>query len=108
MPQATTASQAQGVLFDEDSLRPLPPDRIPLRSFDMVGLDALRHMLGGESERPVDAVADDTRRNGRLDLPYAKPELRDRVPIVESEDGDAGHGGLLGSRGCSDRNSAGR
>ncbi len=24
MPQATTASQAQGVLFDEDSLRPLP------------------------------------------------------------------------------------
>ena len=42
-----------------DSLRPLPPDRIPLRSFDMVGLDALRHVLGGEPERPV-AVADDT------------------------------------------------
>lgn len=42
-----------------DSLRPLPQDRIPLRSFDMVGLDALRHVLGGEPERPV-AVADDT------------------------------------------------
>lgn len=43
-----------------ESLRTLPQDRIPLRSFDMVGLDALRQVLGGEPERPVDAVADDT------------------------------------------------
>ena len=43
-----------------ESLRPLPQDRIPLRSFDMVGLDALRRVLGGEPERPADAAADDS------------------------------------------------
>lgn len=42
-----------------ESLRTLPQDRIPLRSFDMVGLDALRQVLGGEPEHPVDAVAKD-------------------------------------------------
>jgi arsenite-transporting ATPase len=41
-----------------EALRSLPQDRVPLRSFDMVGLDALRQVLAGEPELRVKAVTD--------------------------------------------------
>ncbi|MCC8432376.1 arsenical pump-driving ATPase [Reyranella aquatilis] len=41
-----------------EALRGLPQDRVPLRSFDMVGLDALRQVLAGEPELRVEAVTD--------------------------------------------------
>ncbi len=41
-----------------EGLRSLPQDRVPLRSFDMVGLDALRQVLAGEPQLRIEAVAD--------------------------------------------------
>ena len=41
-----------------EALRSLPQDRVPLRSFDMVGLDALRQVLAGEPQLRIEAVAD--------------------------------------------------
>ena len=41
-----------------EALRGLPQDRVPLRSFDMVGLDALRQVLAGEPQLRIEAVAD--------------------------------------------------
>jgi arsenite-transporting ATPase len=42
-----------------EALRTLPQDRIPLRSFDMVGLSALRQLLAGEPELRVGSAADE-------------------------------------------------
>lgn len=39
------------------ALRPLPQDRVPLRPFDMVGLPALRQVLGGGGAVPAVAAA---------------------------------------------------
>jgi arsenite-transporting ATPase len=42
-----------------DSLRALPQDRVPLRSFDMVGLPALRRVLASEPPPPAGAKTAD-------------------------------------------------
>ncbi|MDP2331910.1 MAG: arsenical pump-driving ATPase [Reyranella sp.] len=55
-----------------DALRSLPQDRIPLRSFDMVGLKALRQVLGddpgvgGRTHRKAPPPASDIPALGRL------------------------------------------
>lgn len=53
-----------------EALRSLPQDRVPLRSFDMVGLNALRQVLAGEPELRVEAVTD------------AEPEADTAIPAL--------------------------
>ena len=55
----------QSVLAElPEALRSLPQDRIPLRSFDMVGLKALRQVLGGDP-----AIHGQIRRNELTSVP---------------------------------------
>ena len=68
-----------------ESLRALPQDRIPLRSFDMVGLDALRQVLGGEPAPRVGAVAEE---------PQAAPAIAGLGRLVD-ELASAGRGLIM-------------